>query len=926
MKQKSRLSAGGLIDRNADLAFRFNGRRYRGHAGDTLASALLANGVRLVARSFKYHRPRGIVASGAEEPNALVQLRVGQGSEPNIKATEIELYDGLDATSVNCWPSPSFDLRAINQLAAPLLGAGFYYKTFMWPDWHLFEGPIRRAAGLGLAPSAADPDRYVHRFADCDTLIVGAGPAGLAAALAAATRGERVILAEADFQLGGSALWRGDRREAAKIENALRALPEVTILMRTNVFGYYDHNALAAVEQLGGDGARQRLWKIRAKDVILATGAIERPLVFSGNDRPGVMLASAVQSYIRRWAVLPGRHAVVFTNNDGAYEAAAALREAGASVTVIDSRANPNSPSADGIRVLSAHLVTGVKGGRSVRGTTVAPVSGGPATTLPCDILAMSGGWSPAVHLFSQSGGSLRFDEAIQAFVPDRARQAVTAVGAAAGDLGDLGIEPLWEVPGRKLKFIDLANDVTTKDIGIAAAENYVSVEHLKRYTTLGMGVDQGKTSNVNGLAVMGALTGRSPGEVGTTKFRPPYTPVTFGTIAGPLVGDLYRPVKQLPAHGWHVTHGGVFEEYAGWARPTAYPLVGETWEEATQREARAARTRAALFDGSPLGKIEVVGRDAGTFLDRIYVGNASNLKVDSSRYGLMLNENGIIVDDGVFVRLGEAHYLVHTTSAGADRIAAMFEEWLQCEWTELDVVILPVTTQWATLTLSGPSAAEILARVGPELDLAHFRHMTFREEKVAGIPARILRASFTGEASYEISVPARRASELIDALARAGRPYHLTPIGIEALMILRTEKGYLHVGVDTDGTTIPDDVGMAGPIAKKASDFIGRRSLLRADALRPDRLQLVGVQSDDALLPVGAHILRGGEVPGPIDGYVTSSHHSPTLGRPVALGLVRSGRSRIGEHVTLYDMGTRHGATIVDPVFYDKTGDRLRA
>lgn len=925
MSQKMRVSSGGFIDRSTQLAFRFNGRRHHGYPGDTLASALLANGVGLLARSFKYHRPRGIIAAGVDEPNAIVRLANGGHVEPSLKATEIELFESLEATSVNCWPSPSFDLRAVNQLAAPLLGAGFYYKTFMWPDWHLFEPAIRRAAGLGVAPTGPDPDRYVHAHASCDVLVIGAGPFGLAKALEAGGEGRNVVLAEMDFLLGGSALHRGGEDDVAPIVGELRALSNVTILKRTNVFGYYDHNSLAAIERLDGAGARQRLWKLRARQVVLATGAIERPLVFAGNDRPGVMLASSVNAYLKRWGVLVGNNAIVFTNNDSAYQVAASLQQAGARVTLVDSRPAPPLAPPVGVDLLAGHMVASTRGHRKVRGVVLTDHRGA-RRSVSCNLVAVSGGWSPTVHLFSQSGGSLRFDEKIQAFVPDRPAQDVEVIGAAAGDFGDYDIEPLWEVPGKGTKFVDYANDVTAKDVGIAAAENYVSVEHLKRYTTLGMGVDQGKTSNVNGLAIMGALTGRGPGEVGTTKFRPPYTPVTFGAIAGPLVGDLYRPVKRLPAHDWHARHGAVFEEYAGWARPTAYLLAGETWEQATQREARAARTRAALFDGSPLGKIEVAGKDAGNFLDRIYVGNASNLKVGSARYGLMLNENGIIIDDGVFARLADDRYLVHTTSGGADRIVSVFEEWLQCEWVELDVVVLPVTTQWATLTLSGPSAAAILGRAGTDIDLGAFPHMTFREGTVAGLPARVLRASFTGEASYEISVAANSAASLIDALTRAGRPYHLTPIGVEALMILRTEKGYLHVGVDTDGTTLPNDVGMAGPIAKKSSDFIGRRSLLRADALRTDRFQLVGLQSDDALLPVGSHVLRDSQVPGPIDGYVTSSYRSPTLGCPVSLGLVRAGRERIGERITLYDMGACYSATIVEPAFYDKAGDRLRA
>lgn len=921
-----RLPSGGLIDRTRTLRFRFDGRDYAGHPGDTLASALLANGIRLVGRSFRYHRPRGIMAAGAEEANAIVRLGEGNRAEPNLKATEVPLVDGLAATSVNCWPSPRFDLRGVNQLVAPLLVAGFYNKTFMWPSWRAFEGSIRRAAGLATPPEGRDPDRYIRAHARCDLLVVGGGPAGLRAALDAARTGRTVILAEADFRLGGSALWSGRDPDLPGIEAELRGHPRATVLPRTTVFGYYDHNALAAVETLEGAGARQRLWHVRATEVVLATGAIERPLVFEGNDRPGVMLASAAQAYVGRFGVLPGQRIAIFTNNDTGYDAGITLSAAGAKVTVIDAR-DGGGPQVPGVVVLAGKRVVRARGRFGVRGVDLVDLQGQSAGKIDCDLLLMAGGWSPAVHLFSQSGGKLRFDDAGQCFLPGRAVQPVRCVGGAAGDFGTSAVGALPEAGGRAGKaFVDFANDVTARDVAVAARENYVSVEHLKRYTTLGMGIDQGKTSNVNGLLLMGDLTGRQPGEVGTTKFRPPYTPVRFGALAGPEVGSLYMPLRRLPAHGWHVARGGSMEEYGEWLRPAAYPVANETWEAAAQREARAARETAALFDGSPLGKIEIAGPDAATFLDRIYVGLASTLKPGRARYGVMLNENGVIIDDGVFVRLAEDRFLLHTTSAGATRIATMLDEWLQCEWTDLDVAMLDVSAQWATLTLSGPDARAILAEAGTDVDLDAFPHMAWRQGRVAGLPARLLRASFTGEASYEISVPARAADRLAQALTGTSAARGLVPIGIEALMILRIEKGYLHVGVDTDGTTLPGDVGMAGGVPKKASDFIGRRSLLRPDAMRPDRHQFVGLLSEGARLPVGAHVLHGGRVPGPIDGHVTSSAHSPALDRPIALGLVRSGRGRIGETVELYDLGQRYRATIVDPTFFDRAGERLHA
>ncbi len=954
-----RLPEGGLIDRARPVDFTYEGRPLRGFAGDTLASALLANGVSVVGRSFKYHRARGLLAAGAEEPNALMQLGEGATTEPNPRATEIALHDGLTAKPVNCWPSARFDIGAINNLVSRFLPAGFYYKTFIWPDWHLFEPIIRKAAGLGRVSAAPDPDRYESRYAHCDVLVVGSGPAGLAAALAASRTGERVMLVEQDSRLGGSLLWQPaqiDGRSGidwvATAQATLSAAPDTVILTRTTAVGYFDHNSIALVERVtdalsaGGTTRlpRQRLWTVRAKRVVLATGALERPLVFPGNDRPGVMLASAVRQYLGRWAVLAGERSVIFTNNDSAYDTASALLDADGEVAaLIDSRSAPPSALTDALRARGVEVVTGgaVVGthGRPSLSAVRVREAGGRVRRIKADLLAVSGGWNPTVHLFSQSGGRLAWDETLAAFRPGTSVQAETSVGAAAGvfALDEIlekaegapawTIEPLWRVDAPGKAFVDFQNDVTTDDIALSAREAFVSVEHLKRYTTLGMAPDQGKTSNVNALAVMAELTGRSIPETGTTRFRFPYTPVAFGTLGGRMRGALFQPVRRLPTHERQVAAGAKFEEYGGWLRPAYYPRSGETPHAAEQREALAVRQAVGLFDGSPLGKIEVVGPDAAEFLDRIYANTMSTLKVGRARYGLMLNELGVVIDDGIATRLAEERFQVGTTGAGAGRIAAWIDEWLQCEWPGLDVLAAPVTASWAVLTLSGPNARAVLEAVGVDFAIgpADFPHMTFREGHVAGIPARILRASFTGEVSFEVSVPADRASELWELLVAAGAPHGLTPVGIDAWMVLRTEKGYLHVGADTDGSTAPGDVGW-GHILKRKHDFVGRRSLTRPENLRADRLEFVGLEAVGSAeaLPVGAH-LRGPSVADGSEGYVTSSGFSPILGRGIALGMVRGGAGRHGEVLEIVS-GTGRGrqVRIARPGPYDPDGERL--
>ncbi|MEI9984807.1 MAG: sarcosine oxidase subunit alpha family protein [Aliidongia sp.] len=970
-----RLAQGGLIDRGRPLRFRFEGRDYQGFAGDSLASALLANGVGVVGRSFKYHRPRGLLSAGVDEPNALMQLGEGAESEPNPPATMIELAEGLTARAVNCWPSLGFDLGALNGLFGRFLPAGFYYKTFMWPCWHLYEGLIRRVAGLGRAAQEPDPDRYDRSFGHCDVLVVGSGPAGLAAARAAAATGARVLLVEQDVSLGGSLLHdparidgQPGRQWVATVEAELRAAPEVEILTRTTAFGYFDHNGVALVQKFAtSKPIRQRLWQIRAKQVVLATGALERPLVFPGNDRPGVMLAEAVRTYIGRYAVAPGRQLVLYTNNDVAYATLDAAQAAGITVAaIIDSRRTPPPARVEqarrlGIDLLAGGAVLATRGSPALNRALVRD-GAGQQRWIEADILAMSGGRSPTVHLFSQSGGKLAWQERIAAFVPAQSVQAEASAGACAGRFGlaaaledghaqgvaaaertgftgaggtapvaeplpdTAAIEPMWQVDAPGKAFVDFQSDVTTDDVVLSIQENFVSIEHLKRYTALGMATDQGKSSNVNALAMMAALTDRAIPDVGVTRFRPPYTPVALSAYAGEWRGELFRPVRRLALHRWHAAQGAVFEEYGGWLRPARYERTGEAGPAAEQREARAVRQAVGLFDGSPLGKIEVSGPDAATFLDRIYANAMSSLKIGRARYGLMLNELGVVSDDGVTARLAEDRFWLGTTGAGAGRIAAWLEEWLQCEWPQLRVLVAPVTTAWAVLTLSGPQARAVLAAAGTDIALgaAEFPHMTFRDGAVAGVPARIFRVSFTGEASYEINVATDAAETVWQALMVAGAAAGITPVGIDAWMLLRTEKGYLHIGGETDGTTRPDDIGW-GHVLKREQDFVGRRSLTLPDAVRPDRPQFVGLEvvGSSAVLPVGAHLVKapGAKIS---EGYVTSSGFSPVLGRGVALGMVNAGRSRLGEILEVATGGMTARVRITAPCAYDREGGRL--
>ncbi|WP_416897180.1 MAG: sarcosine oxidase subunit alpha family protein [Minwuia sp.] len=935
------------------------------------------------ASSFKYHRPRGIVGAGVDDPAAMVQVGEGAATDPNVLVTDQEIHNDLDAMPQNCWPSLKFDVGAVNDGLSRFFPAGFYYKTFMGGlGWMRYEPVIRRAAGLGKAPEGRDPDRYEAVNRHTDVLVIGAGPAGLMAAYNAAQSGARVMLCEMTATLGGSLLSAApdsvtfDGKPAADwIEHVRTALddnPDCTVLTRTTAFGYYAQNFVGLIEKVqdhlpmrerDGAGPRQRVWRVRAKQVVLATGAIERPIVFNENDRPGIMLAGAARTYLNRYGALAGRRVLVFTNNDSAWQTAFDMKAAGAEIAgIADLRSELDEGLAlaalkQGIAVMPARTIVGTTGRNRVTAARLAAVDAsgkamGSETSIACDLIAVSGGWNPNVALFAQSRGMLKWDEELTSFRPGKSWQAERSAGGCNGattladaisegakagteavreagftlrpkkqpdvataNVESLNVKAVWEAPSLKpphktKAFVDLQDDVKSSDLRLAIAEGYDSVEHTKRYTTQGMGTDQGKISNVNAFGIMAEVRGITVPEVGTTTFRQPYRPVTIGALGGQHVGEHFTPRRTTPMHDWHVAQKAIFEPVGDWLRARAYPKNGESFEQAVQRESLAARTSAGILDASTLGKIDIRGKDAATFLNRVYTNAWKGLKVGHCRYGLMLGEDGMVSDDGVTARLAEDHFHMTTTTGGAAGVLRTLEDYLQTEWPDLDVWLTTTTEQWAVAAVAGPNARDIVEKVIDGVDLSEeaFPFMTWQDASMGGIPVRIFRISFSGETSFEINIPATYGLWMWEQLIEAGKEHDLVPYGTEAMHLLRAEKGFIIVGQETDGTVTPYDLRMDWAVALKKGDFIGKRSLTRSDTTRTDRKQLVGLLTEDRnfVAMEGAHLIGTADEPKPpvpMLGHITSSYYSPNLKRSIAMALVKSGGQRMGETVWISRM-----------------------
>ena len=975
----ARLEKSGLIDRTQTIEFEFNNKTYLGFAGDTLASALLANGVSLTARSFKYHRPRGILSCSVEEPSSFVELS-GDSQAANQPITTVKIKPGLKAKSVNCWPSPDFDLMAINQCFSKLLPAAFYYKTFMWPNWRIYEPHIRRAAGLAAAPALDDKnEHYEARYGHCDVLIAGAGPAGLMAALTAAKSGARIILADMQSRPGGSLLNKNllinQKPSQIWIDGILNELSQyenVTVLQNTTVWAYREHNLTMLSQRIDKDDLCQRNWRIRAGQVIIATGAIERTLVFPGNDRPGVMLAGAVQAYINRYAVRPGKKAVIFTNNTSAYPVARDMIANGIEIVgIVDARENIETDifnELTDVTIFKHSCVVKTHGHKHINAVSIQSLDDSKTQKLDCDLLCISGGWNPTVHLHSQSRGTLIYDKFLATFIADKAAQPSHCVGAAGGkfeltqvltDGANIGaaaiqaqgyscqslpnpdieteipydIEPLWHVNQQHAtdkSFIDLHNDVTLNDIHLAIREGFGAVEHAKRYTTTGMGIDQGKTGNINAIGAIAQQTGLLMDEVGTTTFRSPYIPIEFGAMAGIREESVVFPYRHTPMTQWHKDNGAtLYEAGARWQRPGYYAIAGEDFQQTINRESLVVRNGVGVYDGSPLGKFEIKGTDSLKLLNMLYTNSFDSLESNSGRYGLMLSEDGLILDDGVSFKLADNHYLMTTSTGHADDVNRHMEHFVQIERPHWDVKITAVTSQWSNATICGPNARKLMQALCDDIDLSNraFPFMTMRTGTVAGFSARVCRVSFTGELSYEINVHSRHALSLWEKIIEIGSAHKITPIGSEANHVLRVEKGFLSLGHEADGTTDAYDLGMGWIMSKMKSDYIGKRAVAIRRGSDKQRRQLVGLLIDDPdrLVTEGAPITPQGKREAS-EGLVTACVYSVVNQCSIALALLKNGRERVGEkaHIRLKDEVIT--ATIVAPCFHDSEGKLLRS
>ncbi len=981
------------------ISFNFDGKKYSGYEGESLAEALIRNGKFVIGRSFKYHRPRGIISSGSEEPNAIVQLETGSKTEPNVKVTEIILYDGLSAKTQNNWPSVNFDIGTINDILAPFFPAGFYYKTFMWPNkfWEKYEYFIRRAAGLGKSPKEDDPDKYEHFHYHCDVLIVGGGISGIYSAELAAKANLKVLLIEQKNILGGEI--NNDRtsnndKEKTNAQNNLfkeiysnlAKYPNLKIVTNTTVFAYMHHNYLLASQKLKKQNVRQIIWKIRAKKVVLATGSIERPLVFHNNDRPGIMLSHSARYYLNRNLNL-GKNVVLFTNNDYAYKAAIDFKIANESstVSVIDVRNNSKGDlvkeaKSIGINILFNHIITNTWGRKKIKSVLVHKINNvtneiiDKHGKIKCDILCVSGGWTPTIHLFSQSKGKLIYRDSDATFIPHKSFQDEVSVGSCNGTfaldeileetyfkISDLllgfqkniekinyvneskiekifydKIKHLWITPsninfGKTKMFVDFQNDVTAKDIKLALKEGYKSIEHVKRYTTTGMATDQGKTSNINALGIISSLTNISIHKLGTTTFRLPYTPITFGALAGRHVKEFFDVERTTPINEWHVKNGAKFEDVGQWKRAWYYPINGEDMYQAVNREVKATRDGIGILDASTLGKIDIKGRDASEFLNRVYTNSWSKLAIGKCRYGIMLGDDGMVIDDGVTSRLDENHYVMTTTTGNAASVMGKLEDWLQTEWPELKVYLTSITEQFATISINGPHSSKLMNKLCSNFDFSNenFPHMSLKKIKINEIDCRVMRISFTGEKCFEINVPSSYAKSLWTKCFELGREFNITPYGTEAMHVLRAEKGFVIVGQETDGSVTPIDLDMSWIVSKKKYDFIGKRALYRSDTVREDRKQLVGVltKNPNLVLEEGAQLVeKVSKPPMEMVGHITSSYFSPNLGRSIALALVKEGLKKKGKTIYAPMPNETVEVTIGDPVFIDPNNERLSA